>query len=88
MGVLGLLLGKSHSSLIKHNNSDASVNIENLKNRVGFAAGLDKDGEYIESLAALGVGFIEVGTVTPRAQSGNARPVSYTHLTLPTKRIV
>ena len=74
MGFLGLLLGKNHNSLIKHKNSDASLNIENLKNRVGFAAGLDKDGEYIDSLAALGVGFIEVGTVTPRAQSGNARP--------------
>jgi dihydroorotate dehydrogenase len=43
-------------------------------NRVGLAAGLDKDGEYIDALAALGFGFIEVGTVTPRPQSGNPRP--------------
>ena len=37
-------------------------------NPVGLAAGLDKNGEYIDALAALGFGFIEVGTVTPRAQ--------------------
>jgi dihydroorotate dehydrogenase len=43
-------------------------------NRVGLAAGLDKDGEYIDALAALGFGFIEVGTVTPRPQPGNPRP--------------
>jgi len=42
--------------------------------RVGLAAGLDKDGVAIDGLAALGFGFIEVGTVTPRAQSGNAKP--------------
>ena len=41
-------------------------------NPVGMAAGLDKDGAYIDGLAALGFGFIEVGTVTPRAQPGNA----------------
>ena len=43
-------------------------------NPVGLAAGLDKDGEYIDGLAALGFGFIEVGTVTPRAQPGNPKP--------------
>ena len=43
-------------------------------NPVGLAAGLDKNGEYIDALAALGFGFIEVGTVTPRAQPGNPRP--------------
>ncbi len=43
-------------------------------NHVGLAAGLDKDGEYIDALAALGFGFIEVGTVTPRPQSGNPQP--------------
>ncbi len=41
---------------------------------VGLAAGLDKDGAYIDGLAALGFGFIEIGTVTPRAQPGNPRP--------------
>lgn len=43
-------------------------------NPVGLAAGLDKDGGYIDGLAALGFGFIEVGTVTPRAQPGNPQP--------------
>ena len=43
-------------------------------NPVGLAAGLDKDGAYIDGLAALGFGFIEVGTVTPRAQPGNPKP--------------
>ena len=41
---------------------------------VGLAAGLDKNGEYIDALAALGFGFIEVGTITPRPQPGNPRP--------------
>src|SRR5690348_6517356 len=40
-------------------------------NPVGLAAGLDKDGAYIDGLAALGFGSIEIGTVTPRAQPGN-----------------
>ena len=43
-------------------------------NAVGLAAGLDKNGAYIDALAALGFGFIEVGTVTPRAQPGNPLP--------------
>jgi dihydroorotate dehydrogenase len=43
-------------------------------NPVGLAAGLDKNGEYIDALAALGFGFIEIGTVTPRPQPGNPRP--------------
>ena len=45
-----------------------------LRNPVGLAAGLDKNGAHIDALAALGFGFIEVGTVTPRPQSGNPRP--------------
>lgn len=43
-------------------------------NRVGLAAGLDKNAEYVDGLAGLGFGFIEVGTVTPRAQDGNSKP--------------
>ncbi|HEY7638930.1 MAG TPA: quinone-dependent dihydroorotate dehydrogenase [Steroidobacteraceae bacterium] len=43
-------------------------------NRVGLAAGFDKNGRHIDALGALGFGFIEVGTVTPRAQPGQARP--------------
>ncbi|WP_374623740.1 quinone-dependent dihydroorotate dehydrogenase [Pandoraea sp.] len=43
-------------------------------NPVGLAAGLDKDGSCIDGLAALGFGFVEVGTVTPRPQPGNPKP--------------
>ena len=43
-------------------------------NRIGLAAGLDKNGECIEGLAALGFGHIEIGTVTPRPQPGNPKP--------------
>jgi len=43
-------------------------------NRIGLAAGLDKNGECIEGLAALGFGHIEIGTVTPRPQAGNPKP--------------
>lgn len=52
------------------------VNVMGLTfdNPVGLAAGLDKNGDYIDALAALGFGFIEVGTVTPRAQPGNPKP--------------
>ena len=43
-------------------------------NPIGLAAGADKDGEAIDGFGALGFGFIEVGTVTPLAQDGNAKP--------------
>ena len=43
-------------------------------NAIGLAAGLDKNGDHIDALAACGFGFVEVGTVTPRAQPGNPKP--------------
>lgn len=43
-------------------------------NMVGLAAGLDKNGDYIDALSSLGFGFIEIGTITPRPQSGNPQP--------------
>ncbi|MGB6977002.1 MAG: quinone-dependent dihydroorotate dehydrogenase [Gammaproteobacteria bacterium] len=43
-------------------------------NRIGLAAGMDKNGEYLTALAALGFGFLEIGTVTPHAQLGNPKP--------------
>ncbi len=43
-------------------------------NPVGLAAGFDKNAQYIDPLACLGFGFIEIGTVTPRGQSGNPKP--------------
>ncbi|HNU10132.1 MAG TPA: quinone-dependent dihydroorotate dehydrogenase [Rubrivivax sp.] len=55
---------------------DDPVRIAGLRfpNRVGLAAGLDKNGRCIDGLGAMGFGFIEVGTVTPKAQPGNPRP--------------
>lgn len=45
-----------------------------LKNPVGLAAGMDKNGAYINGFASMGFGYIEVGTVTPRPQAGNPKP--------------
>ena len=45
-----------------------------LANKLGLASGLDKNGDYIDCLAALGFGHIEIGTVTPRPQTGNLKP--------------
>jgi dihydroorotate dehydrogenase len=45
-----------------------------FKNLVGLAAGLDKNGDYIDALSDLGFGFLEIGTVTPQAQQGNPLP--------------
>ncbi|MDA9146034.1 quinone-dependent dihydroorotate dehydrogenase [Gammaproteobacteria bacterium] len=46
----------------------------NFKNKLGTAAGLDKNGDFIDCLGGLGFGFLEVGTVTPLPQTGNAKP--------------
>jgi len=46
----------------------------NFKNPVGLAAGLDKNGECVDAFNKMGFGFVEVGTVTPRAQGGNDKP--------------
>jgi dihydroorotate dehydrogenase len=54
----------------------APVNVMGIEfpNAVGLAAGLDKNGDHIDALAACGFGFVEIGTVTPRPQPGNPRP--------------
>lgn len=59
-----------------HNDFDYPVECMGLtfKNPVGLAAGLDKNGYCLSALSRLGFGFIEVGTVTPKPQSGNAKP--------------
>ncbi|MDT8282168.1 MAG: quinone-dependent dihydroorotate dehydrogenase [Gammaproteobacteria bacterium] len=66
-GLLRLFLGKR---------IDSPVTVMGLTfpNAVGLAAGLDKNGCYIDALANCGFGFIEVGTVTPLAQPGNDKP--------------
>jgi dihydroorotate dehydrogenase len=62
-----LLFGKRKS---------APVNVMGIDfpNAVGLAAGLDKNGDHIDALAACGFGFVEIGTVTPRPQPGNPKP--------------
>ncbi len=56
--------------------SETSFTFKGLKfkNKLGIAAGLDKNGDFINSLGALGFGFIEVGTITPKPQLGNPKP--------------
>ncbi|GAB0109343.1 quinone-dependent dihydroorotate dehydrogenase [Pseudoalteromonas distincta] len=58
------------------NISDKPVDFLGLKfkNPVGLAAGLDKNAECIDAFSQMGFGFIEVGTITPRAQAGNDKP--------------
>ena len=57
-----------------HHTCPATLMGLSLPNPIGLAAGLDKNGQYIDALAALGFGFIEIGTVTPKAQAGNPKP--------------
>jgi len=69
--------------LVKTRNIHTALNdkdIRKLHSKVGIAAGLDKNGDYIDCLAALGISFIEVGTVTPRPQSGNPKPRVFRNL--------
>jgi dihydroorotate dehydrogenase len=63
----------------KQNLADKPVQAFGLtfKNPLGLAAGLDKNGECIDAFAAMGFGFIEIGTVTPKPQPGNAKPRMY-----------
>lgn len=65
------LLRKLSSEPIYHPVTVAGIE---FPNPVGLAAGLDKNGDYIDALSHLGFGFLEIGTVTPRPQSGNPKP--------------
>lgn len=58
----------------KHYDKPREVMGIQFPNPIGLAAGLDKDGDYIDALAALGFGFIEIGTVVPKPQTGNDKP--------------
>ena len=64
------------SALYTEKTEDKPVTVAGVtfRNPVGLAAGLDKNGECIDAFAAMGFGFIEVGTVTPRPQPGNPKP--------------
>ena len=59
---------------IEHKSLESKVFGLHFKNPVGLAAGFDKNGDFIKEFANFGFGFIEVGTVTPLAQSGNEKP--------------
>lgn len=63
-------------SALKPQRIEDPVEVMGLRfpNRVGLAAGLDKDAKHVYGLAKLGFGFVEVGTLTPRAQMGNPKP--------------
>ena len=76
---LGTLARVQHTPLIcavSQPRVDDPVTVAGLRfpNRIGLAAGLDKNGRCIDGLGAMGFGFIEVGTVTPKAQPGNPKP--------------
>ncbi len=76
---LGALARIQHTPLacaVSQPRVDDPVTVAGLKfpNRVGLAAGLDKNGRCVDGFGAMGFGFIEVGTVTPLAQSGNPKP--------------
>lgn len=58
----------------QHPNLERNVFGLTFKNPVGLAAGFDKNAAFVEEMDALGFGFIEIGTVTPRPQPGNERP--------------
>jgi len=70
---LGYGVGATH---LLGSRKELPVTVMGLKfpNPVGMAAGMDKNGDYIDALGSLGFGFIEVGTITPRPQPGNPKP--------------
>ena len=61
---------------LKKNKKSSSKVLLNLKftNSLGLAAGLDKNGDYIDCLSSMGFGFLEIGTITPKSQPGNDKP--------------
>ena len=67
-------LGSANPLRLQPSGSPRTVMGLHFPNPVGLAAGLDKNGECIDGLAALGFGFLEIGTVTPRPQPGNPKP--------------
>ncbi|MGE5469341.1 MAG: quinone-dependent dihydroorotate dehydrogenase [Bacteroidota bacterium] len=76
MAGISFLNAAGFSGLLTKPVTPCPVEVMGLKfpNPVGLAAGLDKNGDYIDGLAGLGFGFIEIGTITPRPQDGNPKP--------------
>ena len=73
---LSLLKSAHRMGMMRQNVASKPVTCMGIEfpNPVGLAAGLDKNGAYIDALAGLGFGFIEIGTITPRPQAGNPHP--------------
>ena len=76
LDALALLQNTPAACTFSHVRIDDPVTVAGLEfpNRVGLAAGLDKNGRCIDAFGAMGFGFVEVGTVTPRPQPGNPKP--------------
>lgn len=76
LDMLGASARLGLTSLYAHEEAATPVNVMGIEfpNAVGLAAGLDKNADAFEALGALGFGFVEVGTVTPKGQSGNPKP--------------
>ncbi len=76
LSALSFLNSAGMSGLFRPKITSGPVEVMGLRfpNAVGLAAGLDKNGDHIDALAALGFGFIEIGTITPRPQPGNPKP--------------
>ena len=74
----GNRIGRSHCALASGVRTPDAAPVElmglRFRNRIGLGAGFDKDGVAIRGWAALGLGFVELGTVTPRPQPGNPKP--------------
>jgi dihydroorotate dehydrogenase len=72
MPIIGNIIKSSFNS--KSEGLERDVFGLRFKNPLGLAAGFDKNAQWVDELATLGFGFIEIGTVTPKAQDGNAKP--------------
>ncbi len=72
MPLMTTVLDKIYS--VKSKKLEKNIAGLNFKNPVGLAAGLDKDAEAYDELGSLGFGFVEIGTITPKAQPGNPKP--------------
>lgn len=62
---------------VEHPSLECEVFGVKFRNRIGAAAGLDRNGEIYDALGAIGLGFVEIGTITPNAQSGNPTPRAF-----------
>ncbi|MFK7862374.1 MAG: quinone-dependent dihydroorotate dehydrogenase [Granulosicoccus sp.] len=75
---LGMLENRPVQRLLTNRYQVAPCNTaamgQHFENRIGLAAGLDKNADYIDGLGAMGFGHIEVGTITPQPQAGNSKP--------------